>query len=120
MNGKEVYRFVCSVVPPAIEDMLKDAGLSVTQVDWFVLHQANSRLLDGVADRLAVPRAKMLSNIQDYGNTSAASIPLALDEFVERGVLRKGHVVVSVGFGAGLSWAGVILRWGAPPRPGTH
>jgi 3-oxoacyl-[acyl-carrier-protein] synthase-3 len=79
-----------------------------------LLHQANQRILDAVADRVAVPRERVLSNLATYGNTSAATIPLMLDEAVRDGRIRPGHLIASSGFGAGLSWGGALLRWGGP------
>ena len=87
------------------------SGLSLEDIDWFVLHQANKRIIDRVAKRLGAPEEKFFENIQHYGNTSAASIPIALDEMVEKGLLKKGQKIVCVGFGAGLTWGGALLEW---------
>uniref|UniRef100_A0A7N0U2Y8 beta-ketoacyl-[acyl-carrier-protein] synthase III n=1 Tax=Kalanchoe fedtschenkoi TaxID=63787 RepID=A0A7N0U2Y8_KALFE len=112
MNGKEVFRFACRVVPPSIESSLKKAGLDSSQIDWLLLHQANQRILDSVANRLNFPREQVISNLANYGNTSAASIPLALDEAVRCGKVKSGHTIAAAGFGAGLTWGSVIIRWG--------
>ena len=112
MNGREVYRFAVQKVPEAIEKALFRANLSTDEVDWLLLHQANQRILDSVADRLKIPHHKVLSNLASYGNTSAASIPIALDEAVRAGKILPGHVIAASGFGAGLTWGAAIFQWG--------
>ena len=112
MNGQEVYRFAVKRVPEVIEKALFRSDLRVDQVDWLLLHQANQRILDAVADRLKIPSQKVLSNMAEYGNTSAASIPLALDEAVRRGDIKPGDAIAAAGFGAGLTWGAAIFRWG--------
>jgi 3-oxoacyl-[acyl-carrier-protein] synthase-3 len=81
-------------------------------VDWLLLHQANQRILDAVAHRLGIPDQKVISNMAKYGNTSAASIPLALDEVVRAGQVKSGDLIAAAGFGAGLTWGSTIFRWG--------
>lgn len=112
MNGQEIYRFAVKRVPEVIEKALFRANLSVEQVDWLVLHQANQRILDAVAQRLGIPGEKVISNMARYGNTSAASIPLALDEAVREGRIKPGDTIAASGFGAGLTWGATIFRWG--------
>lgn len=112
MNGKEVYRFAVKRVPEVIEKALFRAGLSAAAVDWLLLHQANQRILDAVAERLAIPKERVVSNIARHGNTSAASIPIALDEAVRSEQIRAGDVIAASGFGAGLSWGAAIFEWG--------
>jgi 3-oxoacyl-[acyl-carrier-protein] synthase-3 len=112
MNGQEVYRFAVKRVPEVIEKSLFRANLSVDQVDWLLLHQANQRILDAVAQRLGIPSHKVISNMAKYGNTSAASIPIALDEVVRAGKVKSGDVIAASGFGAGLTWGAAIFRWG--------
>jgi 3-oxoacyl-[acyl-carrier-protein] synthase-3 len=116
MNGQEVYKFAVREVPAVLAELLQSSGIGADQLDWLLLHQANQRILDAVADRFAVPRERVLSNLASYGNTSAATIPLMLDEAVREGRVRPGHLIASSGFGAGLSWGGALLRWGGP-RP---
>lgn len=111
MNGQEVYRFAIKRVPEVIEKALFQAGLAVAQIDWLLIHQANQRILDAVAQRLGLPAQKIVSNIAQYGNTSAASIPLALDEATRGGQIQRGDVVAIAGFGAGLSWGAAIIQW---------
>lgn len=112
MNGKEVYRFAVKRVPEIVEKALFHAGLTPENIDWLLLHQANQRILDAVADRLKVPSERVISNMDRHGNTSAASIPIALDEAIRAGKVKPGDVVASSGFGAGLSWGAAIFEWG--------
>jgi 3-oxoacyl-[acyl-carrier-protein] synthase-3 len=112
MNGKEVYRFAVQKVPEVIEKALFRANLTVDDIDWLLLHQANQRILDAVAQRLKIPDHKVISNLAHYGNTSAASIPLALDEAVRQGKVKAGDIIASSGFGAGLTWGAAIFKWG--------
>jgi len=112
MNGKEVYRFAAQKVPEIIDKALFQAKITVDQVDWLLLHQANQRILDAVAERLNIPDHKVISNLANYGNTSAASIPLALDEAVRQGKIKPNDIIAASGFGAGLSWGAAIFQWG--------
>lgn len=112
MNGKEVYKFATREVPIVLKEALDAADMTPDDIDWLLLHQANIRIMETVAKRLGVPMEKVITNLSDYGNTSAASIPLALDEAVRSGKVKKGDVIACAGFGAGLSWGSAILRWG--------
>lgn len=112
MNGQEVYRFAVKRVPEVIEKALFRANLSVDQVDWLLLHQANQRILDAVASRLKIPDSKVIGNLANYGNTSAASIPIALNEAVRQGKIKTGDTIAASGFGAGLTWGAAIFQWG--------
>ncbi|MDJ0552918.1 MAG: beta-ketoacyl-ACP synthase III [Microcoleaceae cyanobacterium MO_207.B10] len=112
MNGKEVYRFAVQKVPEVIEKSLFRANIGVEKVDWLLLHQANQRIIDAVAKRLEIPPEKVISNLRNYGNTSAASIPLALDEAVREGKVKPGDIIAASGFGAGLTWGAAIFEWG--------
>lgn len=112
MNGKEVYRFAVQKVPEVIDKALFGANLSIDQIDWLVLHQANQRILDAVAERLKIPPEKVISNLAHYGNTSAASIPLALDEAIRQGQIKPNDIIATSGFGAGLTWGAAIFQWG--------
>lgn len=112
MSGNEVFRFAVRAVPQSIEYALQNAGLTGSSIDWLLLHQANQRILDAVANRLEVPLERVISNLANYGNTSAASIPLALDEAVRSGQVQPGHTIAAAGFGAGLTWGSAIIRWG--------
>ncbi len=112
MNGKEVYRFAVQKVPEIIDKALFQAHLTVEQIDWLILHQANQRILNAVAQRLNIPENKVISNLANYGNTSAASIPLALDEAVRQGKIKPHDIIATSGFGAGLTWGAAIFQWG--------
>ncbi len=114
MNGQEVYKFAVREVPAILAELLEASGTSAGQLDWLLLHQANQRILDAVADRFHMPHGRVLSNLAHYGNTSAATIPLMLDEAVKDGRVLPGHLLASSGFGAGLSWGGALLRWSGP------
>ena len=112
MNGKKVYAFATREVPTVLEEALVQAGITIDQVDHLLLHQANIRIMETVAERLGISMDKVITNLHKYGNTSAASIPLALDEAVRSGRVKKGDIIACAGFGAGLSWGAAILRWG--------
>lgn len=112
MNGREVYKFAVNRVPEVIEKALFRADLTPQDIDWLLLHQANQRILDAVADRLKVPSERVISNMAHHGNTSAASIPLALDEMVQAGKIASGDVIATAGFGAGLTWGAAVFEWG--------
>lgn len=110
MNGNEVFRFATSTVPRVLTSLLKNNGVQAQDIDWLLLHQANRRIMDLAAKRLGLPMEKVLCNLDEYGNTSAASIPLALDEAVRDGRVKSGQLIACVGFGAGLSWGGMLIR----------
>jgi len=111
MNGREVYKFAVQVMGEASAQALERCGLTPEDVTLFVPHQANIRIIESAAKRLGLPSEKVFINLGDYGNTSAASIPLALDEAVRGGRIQRGDLVVTVGFGAGLTWAANVIRW---------
>ena len=111
MDGKKVYEFTILCVPEMAEDLIKDAGLVPEDVDWIVLHQANLRIIDAVAKRLGLPKDKFIVTIDKTGNTSSASIPIAIDGAVRDGKIKEGDKIMMVGFGGGLSWGGVIFQW---------
>ena len=111
MNGSEVFRFAVETVPHCIDDTLKKAGLSPEDIDFFVCHQANQRIIASVIRKTHLPEHKFYLNVHNYGNTSAASIPIALDEMAEKGLLKPGTRTLCVGFGAGLTWGGAVVEW---------
>ncbi len=111
MRGPEVYKFAVQIVPDAILDALKRACLRPDEIDLLVLHQANVRIIHAIADRVGVPSEKVFVNVDRYGNTSAASVPIALAEAARQGRIHRGDIVVTVGFGAGLTWAANVIRW---------
>lgn len=112
MNGKEVYKFATSCVPKVLGEAFDNAGIAAEDIDWLVMHQANIRIMETVAKKLGIPMEKVLSNLDEYGNTSAGSIPLCLDAAVRSGQVKEGDLLAVTGFGAGLSWGACILRWG--------
>jgi 3-oxoacyl-[acyl-carrier-protein] synthase-3 len=112
MNGKEVFRFAVQVMGDAAIDAVKKAGIDFSDVKMLIPHQANLRIIDSAARRLELPREKVWVNLDRFGNTSAASVPMALCEAAETGALQDGDNVVLVAFGAGLAWAAGVVRWG--------
>lgn len=110
MNGKEVFRFATSRVPEVLTRLLARHEIDVEEVDWLLLHQANRRIMDSAAKRLGLPTEKILCNLDEYGNTSAGSVPLMLDEALRDGRVKPGQLIACMGFGAGLSWGGMLLR----------
>ena len=112
MDGRAVFRFAVEVLEKSIHQLLEAEGLaSVNDLDLVVCHQANARIIDHIAKKLKAREGLFYKNMDRYGNTSAASIPIALDELVQDGTLRPGMRVLTVGFGGGLTWAGALLRW---------
>ncbi len=114
MNGQEVYKFAVREVPSLLQDLLLKCEIDPESLDWLLLHQANQRILNAVADRFSIPHTKVLSNLAIYGNTSAATIPIMLDEAVRDGRVKPGHLIATSGFGAGLSWGAALFRWNGP------
>jgi 3-oxoacyl-[acyl-carrier-protein] synthase III len=120
MNGREVFRFAVTKMIEATDVALDKAGITREEVTWLIPHQANRRIIDAAAKHLAMPPERVIVNIDRYGNTSAASIPMALSETVESGKLKDGDVVVFVGFGGGLSWGAVAWRWHGDVKPSRN
>lgn len=114
MQGSEVYKFATRIMGTAMEEALADAGMTAEDMDLFIPHQANLRIIEAAAKRLNLPNEKVFVNIQNYGNTSAAAIPIALCEAIEQGRVFPGAHVGMVAFGAGLTWAAAVVRWTAP------
>ena len=112
MNGQEVYKFAVKEVPIILGKLFKKTNYSPGEVDWLVLHQANQRILDSVGDRLKIPKEKILSNLEKYGNTSAATIPLMIDEAIRKNIIKQNDIIATSGFGAGLSWGAALIKWG--------
>lgn len=111
MDGQGVFQFALKTVPQVAKQLLEKAGMDKEQVDWYVPHQANHRIVESVAKRLKMPLDRFYENMDRYGNTSAGSIPIALDEMAEQGLLKKGQWVMCLGFGAGLTWGGALFQW---------
>lgn len=111
MSGKPVFQFAVKILPKVVERLCAEAGMATSDIDLFVPHQANIRIIDSAAKRLGISREKVFTNIDSVANTSAASIPIAVDEAVRAGRLREGTSVCFVGFGAGLTYGGILTRW---------
>ncbi len=111
MKGQEVYRFTMQVIPDLIVRGLKKVCLTPADVDLLVLHQANARIITSIGDRLGISPEKNYINVDRFGNTSAASVPIALTDAQKEGRLKRGDLVVTVGYGAGLTWAANVIRW---------
>ncbi len=111
MNGNEVFKFAVRVMEEASLEAAQRAGVSTEDVDLFIPHQANIRIINSAAKRLRIAEEKIFVNVQKYGNTSSASIPLALDEAYREGRVKEGDLLLLVGFGAGLTWGSAIIRW---------
>jgi 3-oxoacyl-[acyl-carrier-protein] synthase-3 len=114
MQGRPVFRFATQTMPEASRQVLSRAGLTVEDVTLFIPHQANDRILQSAARGLGVPEERLFSNLARYGNTSSASIPIALCEAIEEGLVKRDDLIVCVGFGAGLTWGAVAIRWSLP------
>jgi len=110
MNGKEVYKFAVGTVPAYVEDCILKSGLAADEIDYLIPHQANQRIIESIQNRLKYSDDKVISNIKYYGNTSAASIPIALVEGVEQGKVKLPSTAVLCGFGAGMTWGAVVVR----------
>ena len=111
MNGQEIFKFAVKQIPICIQELLEKNHLSVSDITYFVLHQANKRIIEAVAKRLHVDLEHFPMNLQEYGNTSSASIPILLHEMNEKNMLRRGDKVIMAGFGAGLTWGATLLEW---------
>ena len=117
MDGPQVYKFATTVSVESAMRVLEATNLTVADVDVFVPHQANQRIIEHSARRLGIPPEKVCSNVARYGNTSAASIPLCMDESYRDGRINTGDIVLMVGFGGGLSWGSCVMEWTATGRP---
>ncbi len=111
MEGQEVFKFAVKKVPEIIERLLEKSGVNLSQVKYIILHQANSRISQAIAKRLGISMERVPSNLEVYGNTSGASVPLLLDELNRKGKLQKGDLLVLAGFGAGLTWGAALVNW---------
>lgn len=111
MKGKEVFRFASEILPITINNLILKNKLNIEDIDYIICHQANYRIIKYVSKKMNIPMEKFYMNLEKYGNTSAASIPIVLDEMNRKNILKKDNTIVLAGFGAGLSWAGTILKW---------
>jgi 3-oxoacyl-[acyl-carrier-protein] synthase-3 len=111
MNGREVFKFAVRVFAKAAQEAITQAGISKEDIDLFVPHQANQRIIEAAAKRYALPMEKVVSNVERYANISAATIPVALQEAREAGRVKKGDHILMAAFGAGLTYAAAVVRW---------
>lgn len=111
MDGSEVFKFAARKMADVSEEALRKSGLALEDVDYLVPHQANLRIIKNAAKRMNIPMERVYVNIQEYGNISAASVPVALDEAARKGLIKKGDIILVVGFGAGLTWGAAVIEW---------
>lgn len=111
MEGRQVFRFAVAKMKELLEEAVRQNGFSADDVHWVIPHQVNLRIIESAIRKMGLPMERVIINIDRYGNTSAASIPLALDEAVRDGRIQKGHLCAGVAFGAGLAWASTLFRW---------
>ncbi|MDA8219575.1 MAG: hypothetical protein M0Z94_18405, partial [Dehalococcoidales bacterium] len=117
MNGSEVYRFAVDAMAKATKAVVAETGVPLEEVELVIPHQANIRILQAAARSLKLPSEKIFANLASYGNTSSASIPIALCEAIEQGLVHTSDHLLLVGFGAGLTWGAAMVQWGVPPCP---
>lgn len=111
MDGQAVFKFAVRKVPEIIEEVLGQTDVKLEEIDYFILHQANQRIIEAVAKRLKTDISKFPMNLEEYANTSAATVPILLDEMNRRGMFRRGQKIILSGFGAGLTWAACLFEW---------
>ena len=111
MDGHEVFKFAVKKVPECMNEVLRETGYTTQDIDHFVIHQANFRIIESIAKRLKVDVDKFPANMERYGNTSGASVPILLDELNRKGQLKRGEKMILSGFGAGLTWGAILLEW---------
>jgi 3-oxoacyl-[acyl-carrier-protein] synthase-3 len=111
MNGREVFKFATRILVKSAEDVMRQCGVTIDDVDVYVPHQANMRIIDHATKKLGVPSEKVVINVDRFGNTSSGSIPLALGDAAEDGRLKPGKLVLMTGMGAGLTWGSALIRW---------
>jgi 3-oxoacyl-[acyl-carrier-protein] synthase-3 len=111
MQGREVFKHAVTNISAAVHASADEAGVKVSEVDWFVPHQANQRILDGTGRKLGIPAGKVISTVADHGNTSAASVPLALVTAVRDGRIKRGDLLLLEAMGGGLTWGSALVRW---------
>lgn len=111
LKGREVFKWAITKVPKLIKEVLEDENLDINDIDYFILHQANKRINSAIAKKLEINEEKFLSNIENYGNTSSASIPILLSEAYKKGIIKKDNKILICGFGSGLSWGASIIEW---------
>ena len=111
MNCREVFKFAISIIPKVVNKLLENSGEDISNIKYIIPHQANLRIIEDAAKKLNINKDKFYINLESYGNTSAASVPIALSEAVKKGLINKGDKIILVGFGGGLTWAGLLIEW---------
>jgi 3-oxoacyl-[acyl-carrier-protein] synthase-3 len=111
MNGPEVFKHAVRRMAEVVEEALAASGVEASEIDWLVPHQANKRIIDGVGNKLGLPESKVVVTVDLHGNTSAASIPLALSVAVRDGRIKPGHLILMEAMGAGFTWGAALVRW---------
>jgi 3-oxoacyl-[acyl-carrier-protein] synthase-3 len=111
MHGREVFRHAVTNIAEIIQETLAGTNYTTKDIDWFVPHQANKRILDGTARKIGLPPEKVVMTVEKHANTSAASIPLALNTALEDGRIQEGHLVLMEAMGGGFTWGAVLVRW---------
>ena len=111
MDGRPVFKWAVRQVAQSTRNVVADADLSLDDIDAFIFHQANIRILDAAVNDLGIPAEKVFTNLHNYGNTSAGSVPLAIDEAKSVGLIKPGSKTVLCGFGAGLTWGAAVFQW---------
>ena len=111
MDGKEIFKFATTKVPAAIHELLEKLSLQPEEIDLYLMHQANGRIIETIARRMKLDLSKFPMNVEEYANTSSATIPILMDELNRNGRLKKGQKIIMCGFGAGLSWGASYLEW---------
>ena len=111
MEGREVFKHAVGMITDVIEDSFEEAGITSADIDWFVPHQANKRIIDASAKKLEISGDKVVITVQDHGNTSAASVPLALATAVADGRIKRGNLILLEAMGGGFTWGAMLLRW---------
>ena len=109
MNGQEVFKFAVKVIKQGIDTILEQAHMTLDSIDYVICHQANERIIDHISKKYKAPEGKFYKNIANYANTSAASIPIAIDDMNKKGLLKAGMKVILVGFGAGFTWSSALM-----------
>ena len=111
MEGKEVFRHAIDKMSSSIQEILVDSGVKIDEIDFLIPHQANVRIIDGIATKLNFPDEKIIKTVAKHANCSAASIPLALDELKKSGNLKRGNIILMTALGAGLTWGSVVIKY---------
>jgi len=111
MNGKEVFKHAVNGMSASAQKALEQANLTIDEIDWVIAHQANVRIINAVGQKLSVPSEKVYINVDRFGNTSAASVPIAFDEMLQKGLIERGHKILFVAFGGGLTWGASVVKY---------